>query len=278
MKVFLSWSGTRSHKVAKLFESWLPFVIQSVKPWVSSEINKGANWLITLNDELKTSATGIVCLTGENKTAPWILFEAGALANGLSKDRVCTFLVDFASGELDPPLSQFQYTIFDKGDIRKLVETLNSQCPQESRVPEGKLATTFEKFWPDFEKDFSAILKSTPEVSRKPEKTDKQYLAEILDTVRNIDRSRSQDSMAIHQHWNASNIPTGSLVYSNIVPNTQGIVKINPEPWAGSVVSAPKSSYSPTPLYVAPDGTLKPVSGVSFTINPPPKFDGEEKK
>lgn len=37
MKVFISWSGNKSHKVALVFREWLPSVIQSLEPYVSSE-------------------------------------------------------------------------------------------------------------------------------------------------------------------------------------------------------------------------------------------------
>lgn len=97
MKVFLSWSGTRSREIAKLLSDWLSCVIQALQPWVSDrDLDRGSLWFGEINDQLKDTTVGIICLTQENKDRPWILFEAGALAKGLSTARVCTLLIDLA--------------------------------------------------------------------------------------------------------------------------------------------------------------------------------------
>lgn len=86
MKVFISWSGPVSHKVAQALSDWLPSVVQQVQPLFSSEhVRKGAGWFESIGKELEATNVGILCLTKENLTAPWILYEAGALGKHQDK-------------------------------------------------------------------------------------------------------------------------------------------------------------------------------------------------
>src|SRR4051812_34315853 len=80
MLVFLSWSGQRSKAVAEELERWLRQVIQTVEPWISTDIDKGLRWGPELSDRLEGSKIGIICLTKDNLDTRWILFEAGALS------------------------------------------------------------------------------------------------------------------------------------------------------------------------------------------------------
>lgn len=53
MKLFISWSGEISHKVAVVLRDWIPAVIPSITPWVSTEdIRKGTRWGAELAKEL----------------------------------------------------------------------------------------------------------------------------------------------------------------------------------------------------------------------------------
>ena len=64
MKVFISWSGDTSHNVALALREWLPSVLQSVEPYVSSEdIDKGARWSAEIGYQLNDTDFGILRVT-----------------------------------------------------------------------------------------------------------------------------------------------------------------------------------------------------------------------
>ena len=115
MKVFISWSGDLSRELAEALRDWLPAVLQSVKPFFTpNDIEKGARWGKDIALELQASALGIFCLTKENLTKPWIMFEAGALSKQLDSSRVCPVLFGVESADLEGPLVQFQASPFSE--------------------------------------------------------------------------------------------------------------------------------------------------------------------
>lgn len=187
VNVFISWSGARSHAVALVLRDWVMSVIQAAKPWISSaDIDRGAVWMNDINSRLQESTVGIFCLTQENKAAPWILFEAGAVAKGVPTSRICTLLIDLEPTAITGPLAQFNHTLATKGDMLKLVKTLNHALG-DKRLEDGQLLKAFQAHWPSFEQDFAAALKANPENAPAAPipKTD-DVLAEILSTVRGL--------------------------------------------------------------------------------------------
>ncbi len=163
MKVFLSWSGSRSHKVALVFRDWLPSVIQELVPYVSSEdIDKGARWSTDIAKELEDSTFGILCVTRENINAPWLTFEAGALSKTMDKAFVSPFLFDIKRSEVDGPILQFQSTVFETEDLKKLVRTLNKACDKSGLSPE-RLDKTFEVWYPTLESELNKLRDEQPE-------------------------------------------------------------------------------------------------------------------
>jgi hypothetical protein len=190
MRVFLSWSGDLSHKTAIIFRDWLPSVIQSIVPYVSSEdIDKGARWSTDIAKELDSSTFGILCVTKENVHAPWLTFEAGALSKTMEKAAVSPFLFDIKRSEVSGPILQFQSTIFDKEDIKKLVASLNRACGTETLTDE-RLEKAFSVWYPTLEEQLNLLLKTSsvaPLVEKDDEPIDSssEILEEILDLTRN---------------------------------------------------------------------------------------------
>lgn len=186
MKVFMSWSGQRSKAVAELLAWWTRCVIQASRPWISTEdVDRGALWFTTITEGLAETAVGIVCLTHENKNKPWILFEAGALAKGLSNSRVCTFLVDLDPKDIQDPLAQFNHTLPTEDDMRRLARTLNNNLGA-AKLDDNVLSDAFGAYWPVFNERFQAILKSNPQVGPVEVRTKDDLLEEILEGVRGM--------------------------------------------------------------------------------------------
>ncbi len=190
MKVFLSWSGELSHKTAMIFRDWLPCVIQSLAPYVSSEdIDKGARWSTDIAKELEESTYGILCVTKENVHAPWLTFEAGALSKTMTKSAVSPFLFDIKRSEVNGPILQFQSTIFDKEDLRKLVYSLNRACGEDTLTDE-RLEKAFQVWYPNLEQQLNTLLQNRPQIPVvDPEEetidSSSEILEEILDLTRN---------------------------------------------------------------------------------------------
>lgn len=184
MKVFLSWSGQRSKEVANLLSDWLCCVIQAARPWISTrDLDRGSLWFGEINDQLKDTTVGIICLTQENKGRPWILFEAGALAKGLSTSRVCTLLVDLEPKDIEDPLAQFNHTFPNRESVLGLVKTLNSSLAVNA-LDNRILDQVFETYWPQFEAKFAEILKTTDQAVATKPRPKEDVMVEILENTR----------------------------------------------------------------------------------------------
>ena len=192
MKIFISWSGDLSKKVAELLSTWLEDVLQGTKAWLSeADIDKGKIWFGAITEQLSDTGVGILCLTLENRSSPWILFEAGALSKGLSESRVCPFLIDLQQGDLWPPLSQFNGTLPNKEDMLKLVKTING-ARKEQALPDPQLLRAFDLWWPKFEEPFKKILSNHKPKEEVKKRSRDDILEEILELSRSIQRSLQQ--------------------------------------------------------------------------------------
>jgi DNA-binding CsgD family transcriptional regulator len=185
MKVFLSWSGRSSFEVANSLRSWLPTVLQAIKPWLSEEdINKGARWAFELNEQLETTNACIVCLTPDSLNSEWIHFESGAASKVIEKALICPYLVGLRKSDLSGPLSQFQASEAIREDTFKLLKSLNEQLGTNA-LNSDILTKTFDRFWPELESSLSIIYLGTNGV--KSIRSQSEIIEEILERVRRIE-------------------------------------------------------------------------------------------
>lgn len=170
--VFISWSGPLSHKVARVLYEWLPGVIQSIEPFISSEdIQKGTPWFNEMSNELGQISFGVICVTPDSLNSPWLLFEAGALSKGAGESRVTPLLVGVSNSDLSGPLAQFNSTSTSKEDFKRLVKTINVHLGEKG-ITEERLNETFENAWPALERQIHELLEDagsfTEQATGKP--------------------------------------------------------------------------------------------------------------
>jgi hypothetical protein len=187
MKVFISWSGPLSKQYATTLREWLPCVIQSLEPFMSSEdIEKGSRWFHDISAQLETTEFGIVCVTSENFKEPWLMFEAGALAKKLDTSRVVPLLFNIPPASVTGPLTNFQMvTTPTKEEIVKLIATMNKRIEENEKrgLSEERLKSAFEVWWPKLEENFK---KAGPTTLVTKTRDEKEILDEILLGVREI--------------------------------------------------------------------------------------------
>ena len=192
MKVFISWSGNISLKVAQLLRDWLPYVINAIEPYVSSEdIDKGARWSTDIAKELEDSSFGILCVTRDNLNAPWLSFEAGALSKTMEKSFVTPFLFDIKRSEVQGPILQFQSTIIEKEDIKRLLKTLNKACGGAS-IPDERLDKSFEVWYPTLENELNQLKSEVVRSDDESSEDDSVHSSEVLEEILELSRDNQK--------------------------------------------------------------------------------------
>lgn len=184
MKIFLSWSGASSNEIAQALRHWLPAVLQATRPYFSpDDIAKGARWSNEVALELQESRIGILSVTRENLAAPWLMFEAGALAKSLGQSHVIPLLLGVEPADLSGPLAQFQAARFDRTDVRRMMSLINQELGPTA-LEEEVLSAVFDKWWPDLEAKVKAIELAPRQPSPASARTDRELLEEVLTLMR----------------------------------------------------------------------------------------------
>jgi hypothetical protein len=189
MDIFISWSGPRSRGVAEALREYLPMIVNAFNPWLSSaDIDKGARWNSDLATALTTAKAGIICLTPNNLTAPYILFESGALSRTVDKAHVCTLLIGMEPSDVTGPLAQFQATKPIREDLLQLVKTLNRTLG-DSALKDAQLEATFDLCWPKLKEKLDNLPSDGP--TRRPVRLEREMLEELVNYARSTSDANS---------------------------------------------------------------------------------------
>ncbi len=217
LRVFISWSGDRSRKVGEALRDWLPDVLPLIDPFLSTEdIEKGAKWNKVISGELEQSDAAIICLTPENLTSPWLLFEAGAVAKR-EDSRVWTYLFGLGYADVKDPLSQFQHTTAHKEDTKKLITALNRRLGEGGHSPDSRLTKSFDLWWPQLASKLEKVPEKSPVPTglKDPLARIEEMTRELLERVRESSRQHTVDPDDVYDDDDRVDIPsivTGVIV------------------------------------------------------------------
>jgi hypothetical protein len=184
LRVFVSWSGERSRALAQALRAWLPLVLHFVEPWLSdADVEPGQRWGDAIAKELEASNFGIICVTRESAAAPWMLFEAGALAKSLDGSKVIPRLLDLEFKEISGPLAQFQAKKVERQGLLEVIQCINDAAI--APISHDRLGQLFEALWPNFEAEYTKIPNlQSPTKHSRPQS---DVLEELVSGVRSLD-------------------------------------------------------------------------------------------
>jgi hypothetical protein len=165
---------------------------ESFEVFRSTQIEKGSVWFDEVTDALDVARAGLICLTPENRRAPWLHYEVGALArklrDGGRKGAIFTFLLEPTA--LESPLSAYQATVAERADTRRLVESIVRAMGLEDAAKGWELR--YDGWWQELRTTLDGI-----ETPRLP----------LTDVVRNFEqlfrRKTFDEPLAecTHQRW-----------------------------------------------------------------------------
>jgi 8-oxo-dGTP pyrophosphatase MutT (NUDIX family) len=143
VKVFISWSGETSKRVALALKELIQLCLAPVEAFVSSEdLALGSTWQPLLEKELSASDVGILCLTADSIQSPWVLFEAGAM---LRAKLLIPYLVDLGTADLPPPLRAYHAGSGDEATAKMLFSISEAAG---LAIGGSVMKQRFDAFWP----------------------------------------------------------------------------------------------------------------------------------
>ena len=131
-------------------------IVQHAEPFVSDkDISAGDRWAQAIAGELESSNFGILCITPENISSEWIMFEAGALSKAMQDAKVIPLLFGLELSDLSGPLQQFQALKVDEQGMLDALKAIDAAA--DNKTGDGTIERLIPSLWPDLKKGLDAI-------------------------------------------------------------------------------------------------------------------------
>jgi len=154
-----------------------------VEPFVSDkDIQAGDRWAQKIAGELESANFGIICITPENISSEWILFESGALSKSMLDGKVIPLLFDLELSDLTGPLSQFQAQKLEAVGMMEVVKSINEIAEQKTDAT--IISRSVPALWPQLETALNEIPSIAP--TAKHRRPTPEILEELVTDVRGL--------------------------------------------------------------------------------------------
>lgn len=147
-----------------------------------TDIAAGERWSQELASELEASNFGIISVTEENLSEPWILFEAGSLAKSLQESKVIPLLLNLELSDIGGPLAQSQAKMAEKDGVEDIITSINKSATSPVDAARGE--QLFGLAWPKLQAD---IEKIPAPASAAPKRPLPDVLEDLVASIRSFD-------------------------------------------------------------------------------------------
>jgi hypothetical protein len=195
-KIFISWSKSYSKAVALVLERHLPELLDGIDIFMSDkDIDPGQRSMKVLEQQLADTSYGLLVVTSENQSEPWLNFEAGALSRQVSNDLegvplIVPLLVDIDTPtQLTGPISQFQAVRLDESGLNRVARQISALTSSDPEMATLRL----KRAWNEISRSLTEARGLHPVHSEIPPRSVEDKIDEALVILRNLNLFGGQD-------------------------------------------------------------------------------------
>ena len=232
IKIFLSWSGDKSKKLANVFKTYVADILPKADFYFSpDDLKGGEKWRQSIEEGLNNNTYGIIFLTPSNLTSKWIYFEAGAISKSTKQAKILPFLYKIDVTELGQPFSDYQCKSFSTDDILTTIHEINDCQSKVYQLPSETIKRNFNRLSNEIKTEIEeinniseVIEKSETQIEDASLMDSEDKINEILQIIReqssntdikkNTDIERNTDNVLTHENLKLINYLSNNKIFS----------------------------------------------------------------